>query len=252
MKILFFWVCGIAFLASCTEEPIVNSETTFVLSNPRTDTDHVIDVIELGTEGEPEMFFVLDGESMLDLSINAYNASGVTQKIKIISLRYADSNKRSRDFTMTENGEGTGEADSFLEFIRTDLDSALLNRMVYDSGATKILAGHSLGGLFTSYTLIQDTFFFDKFVVLSPSLFWNDFVFFQLEEENRINTFRTVSAYLGAGKGEDFGINNGLDKWQEVLESNYPNVVNRKKRVDGSHMSSIEENLVNAFQFLLP
>jgi len=71
---------------------------------------------------------------------------------------------------------GSGGASDFYDFIANDLKPEIARRFAVDS-KRETLFGHSLGGLFTLYTLINHPDAFDTFVAASPSIwFENGFI----------------------------------------------------------------------------
>lgn len=90
---------------------------------------------------------------------------------------------RRRDFTPLVNGQpaGEGNAPKFLSFIKKELipyiDSAFRT-----SKKDRVLAGSSLGGLFTLYAMFEETALFNKYVLTSPALGWGNGVIHQHEK----------------------------------------------------------------------
>lgn len=68
---------------------------------------------------------------------------------------------------------GTGGAEGFLTFVHDTLKPAIGKRWKIDS-KREMLFGHSLGGLFTLYTLINRPDTFDTYVAASPSIWFED------------------------------------------------------------------------------
>lgn len=66
----------------------------------------------------------------------------------------------------------SGGAAKFLEVIKTEI--APLVDKHYKTNTDRGITGHSLGGLFTAYCLINSDGYFTRFGVNSPSLWWNE------------------------------------------------------------------------------
>ncbi len=97
----------------------------------------------------------------------------------------------------------TGGAKRFLQFIKTEL----IPRMEADyriDPARRVLAGHSMGGLFVLYALFQEPKLFMGYVAGSPSLWFGDGVTFKYEQRFA-RTHRSLNAklYLGVGQKEE-------------------------------------------------
>lgn len=97
----------------------------------------------------------------------------------------------------------TGGADKFLEFIQYELIPFVDARYKVAPGK-RILAGHSLGGLFTAYALFKNPRLFKKYIVSSPSLWYHDKYLFQYEEEYfKDHKSLPAEVYLSAGELEE-------------------------------------------------
>jgi hypothetical protein len=81
---------------------------------------------------------------------------------------------RAKDLTSTEDammeGWPSGGASDFMAFIRNDL-KPLINSNYRANPEDSTIYGHSLGGLFALYVLFHRPDTFNRYIVLSPSLF---------------------------------------------------------------------------------
>jgi uncharacterized protein len=82
----------------------------------------------------------------------------------------------------------SGGAPQFLAFLRTQL-VPLIERRYNVSHEDRAFAGHSLGGLFGTYALLEGGGLFHRFVIMSPSLWWDHYAVLKLED-----------AYAASGK----------------------------------------------------
>jgi predicted alpha/beta superfamily hydrolase len=84
--------------------------------------------------------------------------------------------KRVRDLTPTvdEARPGSGGAERFLDFIERELIPSIGAR--YRAAPWRAFAGHSLGGLFSLWTLATRPTLFDAYIAISPSLHYDDSV----------------------------------------------------------------------------
>jgi len=102
---------------------------------------------------------------------------------------------RARDYTPTliqpENlpessrslVPASGGASKFLNFIINELIPFIEPKYRINNN-DRTLIGHSLGGLFVGYTLLQEQSIFYRYVMISPALFWDNN--FLLKQENKI------------------------------------------------------------------
>lgn len=74
-----------------------------------------------------------------------------------------------------------GKADRTIAFLRDEL-KPLINSLFPIDETQESLAGHSMGGLFSLYTLFTAPDLFDKYVAISPSLYWADEAMFDMEQ----------------------------------------------------------------------
>ena len=104
--------------------------------------------------------------------------------------------RRNRDYTPTPDpiftkfaarlgasppGEGAyGGAGAFLRFLREELKPFIEERFPADP-ADATLFGVSFGGLFATYTLLHEPDTFQRYIIGSPSLWWDDQVVFEYE-----------------------------------------------------------------------
>lgn len=76
----------------------------------------------------------------------------------------------------------TGHASAFLNFIRDELIPVIEQNFRTDP-KKRILAGHSLGGTFTAFVLLENPELFDTFIVGSPFLSYGSGFAFRHEEQ---------------------------------------------------------------------
>ena len=67
---------------------------------------------------------------------------------------------------------GNGGADAFLSFIEGELIPFV--DKTYRARPYRVLAGHSLGGLFAIHSLTTKPKLFDAYIAIDPSLHWNN------------------------------------------------------------------------------
>ena len=112
----------------------------------------------------------------------------------------------------------SGGADKFLKFIETELIPEIEKR--YRVHQYRILAGHSLGGLFTIHTMLSRPELFQSYVAVSPALHWDNQVavkraedFFKARKELPVTLFMSLGREPGP-------IEDGFYQLKQVLEKN--------------------------------
>ncbi len=192
----------------------------------------------------------------------------------IVGIGYADeegSSKNSfawhtRDFTPTSDssweqattsGAGGG-AEKFLLFIDEEL-KPLISKEYSVKDNDQTLAGHSFGGLFATYVLFNSPDSFDRYIVSSPSLWWDGGVSFKYEGAfARRNTNLSKKVFLSVAAG-DFSsgpqdiVGNTEKMFRNLTQRNYAGLRLKHVVFDGeSHASvmrvSIQEGMNAVFQ----
>ena len=101
---------------------------------------------------------------------------------------YYDECNRSKWFTPTmisddENcGEAGGGADEFLSFIRDEL-KPFINQTFRADQTQEIFSGHSHSATLALYALFTQHELFDMYIAASPSIYWDNEVMFQFEQQ---------------------------------------------------------------------
>jgi len=102
--------------------------------------------------------------------------SKINKAPKMIVVAIVNTN-RFRDFSPPKsdiadpNSSDNGSAARFLAFLKNEL-MPYMNKN-YRTETYNIFIGHSLGGLFIIYTLLNEPQLFDAYIAISPALFWN-------------------------------------------------------------------------------
>lgn len=133
---------------------------------------------------------------------------------------------RTRDLTPTRVAQAadnpnvrfptSGGSEKFLKFIETELIPQIEKQ--YRVEPFRVLAGHSLGGLFAVYTMLSRPELFNAYIAVSPSLQWDNFVMIDRVKEffkNRKEYNRTLFTTLGNEPGD---IGDGFKLFREVLQ----------------------------------
>lgn len=124
--------------------------------------------------------FSLDGGVLLPTinNVQSFYSGGFTPEMILVGI--SNANNRMRDLTTSKVTEmygmpfdqENGEAPNFSKFIETELIPFIENN--YSVTNFRTLIGHSYGGLFAIYTLINQPEVFSNYIAIDPSLDWND------------------------------------------------------------------------------
>lgn len=117
---------------------------------------------------------------------------------------------RSRDLTPVEDKElrmggaakpdPTGGADKFSDFLSSDLFPFIENNYRVNK-EDRAIYGHSYGGLFGSYILLNKPQLFNKYLLLSPSLWYYDDIMLK-EATTKNPKFNPTRLYMASGEFE--------------------------------------------------
>ncbi len=132
---------------------------------------------------------------------------------------------RNRDLTPptqnaqeSEEFQGSGGADIFLDFISQELIPHIQNN--YRTGSYSILIGHSFGGLFAAHALLDRPNTFSGYLLISPSLGWNnEDILLSFEQFLASQDSAALDLYFVKGN-ESVALLPGFDRIESALNSN--------------------------------
>ena len=125
---------------------------------------------------------------------------------------------RKRDFTFPttikkhkDKFPTSGNSKLFTNFIEKELLPFIENN--YKTNFVKTIIGQSLGGLLATEILFKKPELFDNYIIISPSLWWNNY---SLLKEEPIKYHTKKSIYIGVGK-EGQGMEQNAEKLYDKL-----------------------------------
>ncbi|MCX6132920.1 MAG: alpha/beta hydrolase-fold protein [Ignavibacteriales bacterium] len=160
---------------------------------------------------------------------------------------------RARDLTPTvvRQQSASGGAPKFLKFIKNELIPYIeQNYRAAKSGRT--LIGSSFGGLFTLYALLQETALFDRYVLTSPAVGWDNEVLFSFEKEYAAkNTQLPVRLFIGIGGLEGDGVVEFQKFVAQLKSRSYKGLELETKVLEGiGHSGSKAEGYTKGLQWV--
>jgi len=113
---------------------------------------------------------------------------------------------RRRDFTFPtmikedqEKYPTTGHSDKFMAFIEKELQPYIETN--YKTNTSKTLIGESLGGLLAAEILLKKPTLFNKYIIVSPSIWWDNGSILNEDSEVLKESFsQQTQVYIGVGK----------------------------------------------------
>jgi uncharacterized protein len=198
--------------------------------------------------------YVLDGEEDFDFVANKckqISSQYLTDNVLVISIGYGKD--RSIDYTPTKVSSQTGGAPEFLEFIEKQLIPRIEQDFAADTARnSRAILGHSYGGLFGTFALATNNRVFGNYIILSPSLWFDNEVSLLMEKQNRAkikNSHQLV--FLGIGEMENAGrMQAPFEAFYQTLREHYTDIrlaTNREKDLD--HMGSKNPNIIKGLEY---
>lgn len=157
-----------------------------------------------------DVTYLLDGSANEDFihvaglyQFNSFEWINRTPKTIVVGIASVD---RRRDFTFPttiaedlKRNPTSGHSDKFMLFIEKELQPYIEGK--YKTTINKTLIGQSLGGLFATEVLFKKPLLFNKYIIVSPSLWWDNGSLLNQNPQVTDSVFaakRTV--YIGVGK----------------------------------------------------
>ncbi len=199
--------------------------------------------------------YVLDGEENFSFVANhceKISHANSTSNVLVVSIGYGYD--RAVDYTPTNvNNSGGGGAEKFMLFIKDELIPKMEGDYAADTTrASRVIIGHSFGGLFAAFAFANYNQVFGNYLMLSPSLWFDDEILFKMEQQNRnINKENHQLVYMGLGQLENEGrMLAPFEAFYQQLENNYPDIAIKSHFVPRlDHMGSKNENIIEALNF---
>ena len=175
-----------------------------------------------GSTEKYDVLYVLDGDwnlkSAADVQQFAQNNSYMPPVI-MVAVHNTD---RSRDMTPTRvvQAPGSGGADKFLSFLKNEL-VPYVNK-TYPANGNNILYGHSLGGLFSVYAFLAEPQLFNAYLVVDPSLWWDDNYIQKLAGEKMNASSHAGKSLFITGRDEAGLKQMGITDFDTLLKNRAP------------------------------
>ncbi len=173
---------------------------------------------------------------------------------------------RKRDFTSPTSFEidkkhapSSGGSAKFMDFIEEELQPFINKK--FKTTENKTIIGQSLAGLLATEVLFSKPYLFDKYIIVSPSLWWNDGSLLRLTPEILTEKYNhKTDIYIGVGKE---GLTPGLDSHVMEVDANllFDKIKQRKNKnisvyfdylPNENHATVTHPAVFNAFRILYP
>jgi len=154
--------------------------------------------------------YLLDGSADEDFihvvglfQFNAFSWIDRVPKSIVVGIATVD---RRRDFTYPTTIEKdkksyptAGHSDKFIAFIEKELQPFIEKK--YKVNTSRTIIGQSLGGLLATEIVVKKPILFNKYIIVSPSLWWdNGSLLYQTSSMLLENFSNKTDVYIGVGK----------------------------------------------------
>ena len=157
------------------------------------------------------VLYVTDAQwafSSMYVGYRGQHGDGFIPDLIIVGITWTDSyqTRRERDFTPTtriDEAPNTGNAPKFLSVIKNEIIK-LIDSNYRTEKSDRALFGASLGGLFAVYTLFHEPALFNRYVIISPALWWDNEIVFKYEKDfAQKNTSLNAKIFISSGEYEE-------------------------------------------------
>jgi uncharacterized protein len=181
-----------------------------VLSENRTLNIYLPEGYNKDSNTQYPVIYLLDGSADEDfihiaglVQFNSFEWVNQVPKSIVVGIANVD---RRRDYTFPTNlkkdiqtNPTSGHSDKFIQFIETELFNYIDSN--YKTNSNKTLIGQSLGGLLATEILLKKPTLFNQFIIVSPSLWWNNGSLLKTSSKLLDSTFsQPTKIYIGVGK----------------------------------------------------
>lgn len=216
------------------------------------------------------VIYLLDGSADEDFIhvvglVQFNNFSWINRVPKSIVVGIATVDRR-RDFTYSTTVEEdkkrfptTGHSDKFIAFIEKDLQPFIEKK--FKATQSKTIIGQSLGGLLATEILFKKPTLFNKYIIISPSLWWDNASLLNQSPDILEGKFSNkTDIYIGVGKEglAPTSIPHVTEVDANVLAEKIKNTKSKSVKVffdylpQEDHATISHQAIFNAFRLLYP
>jgi predicted alpha/beta superfamily hydrolase len=222
----------------------LEEERTFSVRLPSTYND---------SEEAFPVLYILDADvvSTIDSALSVIhnlNMVGCCPEVILVSVYNVNRNRDTIPVSVEER-PGSGEAESFLEFLDEELIPHI--QETYRTTNPTILYGASNAGLFTVYALLERPDSFDAYIASSPMIGWCPDFIHELAKETFSASLRDKFLYMIYGQHDEFRVTEYIPEFTDLIQEEAPTSLRWESRLlEGEgHVpkESLEEGLTALF-----
>ncbi len=211
------------------------------------------------------VIYLLDGSADEDfihivglVQFNSFEWINQVPKSIVVGIATVD---RRRDFTfataIAEDKKAypsSGQSQKFIAFLENELQPFIQKK--YKTNTSKTIIGQSLGGLLATEILFKEPALFNKYIIVSPSLWWNNGSILNQPLPN----IDHADIYIGVGKEglTPTKIPRVMEVDANLLADKLKSANNKNVRVFldylplENHATILHQSVFNAFRLLYP
>ncbi len=208
------------------------------------------------------VIYLLDGSAQEDFLhivglAQFFNMQYTMPEMIIVGIANVD---RKRDFTFpTTNADlkkefpTTGGSEKFIQFIEKELQPFITEN--YKTTKENYLIGQSLGALLASEILLKKPTLFNHYLIVSPSLWWDDESLLKSAENTISKTdYKNIYVYLAVGlKEPKIMVKDANSFYKALIKSNSKDFTVNFMRLDKENHATVLHQAINeAFRLLFP
>jgi len=214
--LVFFLILVTWSLYSQNTDRIINNDTihSIILNDQREISVYLPPSYYSSNQTYP-VLYILDGDYNINyvsgiLELQASISENIPEMILVGISGKGPETYRKNCKPNIEGIEDTGNAEQVANFIQKELIPFVKNN--YRSSNYKILAGHSIGGLFVINTALNKSSLFNNYIAISPALWWENNAINQVAHETLVaNPDLTTSAYVSLANEKGMGVDGFLN-----------------------------------------
>lgn len=231
---ILFFLIGLSFLFNFCNKEVINPEQVkeFSIHSNNTGSDYGIWVVlpkNYDANLTYETIYVLDANwpTMAYDKIAKFteekSAKYSKQNAIIVGINN-NQDERNKDFTPTVTPQGSGGSENYSKFIELELIPKIESEYpVDDTAKSRVIMGHSYGGLLTCFFFTKHPNVFQNYITLSPSIWYDNNILLHYEQETRVNNLASKKiVFIGCGELEE-AIAITAKEWNYRLSTYYSN-----------------------------
>ena len=251
---ILFYLLGLSLLLNACKKEVINPGQVkeFSIVSGNTGSNYTIWVVlpeNYNSSLKYETVYVLDANwPTMDYNkiakMTAEKSAKYSKQNAIIVGINNNENERNRDFTPTITSEGDGGSEKYSKFIELELIPKIESSYSVNTTAkSRVLIGHSYGGLLTCFFFTKHPNVFYNYITLSASTWYDNDLLFQYEKETRAsNAAINNLVFIGCGELEEWSVIRSKE-WNYRLSTYYPNCkTGFNKLANRNHNESALEN----------